>query len=231
MEKNNKIISKITIIILYVVGLGVFIYASIRQISASSFLISPFGGTIMAVGLPAIMFKVTNGNKRKYMYVALGLSLVFINVVFSILNIKKYASSNVGNMDLINTQSYWYCSFNGLHRDVLIYTVLRNKTAVLSGNDVWHYKFVKAFSKNVEIDKTIDNKYVRERTAYYDAGVMRMRTMKDLLDEGTYTILDDGIKKREYQKLFIFLDGIEKSKKIAVFSDDDYNIYMRRYDE
>ena len=134
-------------------------------------------------------------------------------------------SRNDGNRDLINTQSYWYSSINQVNRDVLIYTLLRDKTAVITMDSCWYYRFIAEFSGDVELNSSLDPLYFCN-IDFYDAGAIRMRTLKDLFDEETYRVLDERTLNEQYQHLYVDVEGVAKSTKVYVYSDNEYNIFL-----
>lgn len=156
---------------------------------------------------------------------------VFIFLCFAIVhlsvNVRQVLYIYDTTFMAVNTQSFWYNQTNPLHRDILIHTLLRNKTAVVPDDKCWYYRFVETFSGNIECDNQIDRiDILDEGLDYYNAGAMRMRSVRDLLDEEVYTILDRNVSEEKYQCLYIAVDGFTLAEKVMVLSDEDYNLFL-----
>jgi len=219
MKKINLLKKAVQIVSIFLICI-VDIYLSCD----SEYIFSVFCGIIVFISVGCIILK--KNKKILYLLFILGVP----GIGYNLYTAQSMILQNAVTYKLINTQSCWYNEGNPLHRDVLLHTLLRNKVAVLSGDDIWYYKFVKVFSGEIEIDKELSQENV-DKDLYVNIGAIRMRSLKDLLPDDVYQILDEGVSNGNYQKLFVDLNGFDSADKVAVLSDGEFNIYLKKYEK
>lgn len=123
----------------------------------------------------------------------------------------------------INTQSYYFNGSDYDHRDVVIYTLLKNKTVFIPSDDVWYGEYIQMFSSEVEIDNVIVEQINVDDYELYQVGNMCIKVYKDLFDEVTYQKL---CSRSDFPQLYVKCEGFYECKKVAVIGDEQQNMYL-----
>jgi len=198
-------------------------FINIYLIYSSEYKFAFFCGITFFVSIGCLI----SGKREKiiYMFAILGA----LSAGYNLYTAKDTILQNAVTFSLINTQSCWYNEGNPFHRDVLLHTFLKNKVAILPSKDVWYYKYIEIFSGQIEVDKEV-NRVSRKHNSYENIGAIRMRSLKDLIPDDIYRILDERVSNGDYQYLFADIESLYSVNKIVVLSDKEFNIYLKAYE-
>lgn len=126
-----------------------------------------------------------------------------------------------------NTQSYYYNISNRDHYDVLIYTLMRDKTAVSHDEKEWFDEYITMFSREHSyaqgLASLLDEGTGQKNVGLTQIGNMCIKVYGDLFSEQVSKELKE---KTEFPQLFVCLDDWEEADEIAVMSDENYNLYL-----
>lgn len=126
----------------------------------------------------------------------------------------------------INTQSYYFNGSDRNHRDVVIYTLMKDKVAVIPSETEWYGEYISIFSKNVVVDEKIQSETFINNVELYQVGNMAIKVYSDLFDEITYNEL---CERKDFPQLYVVTSNWENTDTIAVVGDEEQNLYLIPY--